>query len=376
MPPINLLIKPASGMCDLRCRYCFYHDLTEKRAISSYGLMKPETLEQVIKKALDYAEDECTIAYQGGEPTLIGLDFFRRSILFQNKYNDKGIKIHNAIQTNGYQLDDERAEFLSEIHFLVGISLDGTSKTHDAFRLDSQGKDTFSRVMKTIRILQQHHVEFNILTVVHAYTAKQIREIYRFYKSKGLQYLQFIPCLDPLGEEPGKEIYSLTPKRYGEFLCKLFDLWYEDIIKGEEVHIRQFENYVEMLMGYPPESCGMSGICSFQHVVEADGEVYPCDFYVTDGYQLGNLTECSFEDIQKRRKEIGFIEESMIVDEKCQKCNYFAICRGGCKRYREPRKDGKLRLNYFCEAYQMFFSHTESSLITLSQYYIDLYDHT
>lgn len=153
------------------------------------------------------------------------------------------------------------------------------------------------------------------------------------------------------------------------FLCKLFDLWYADIARGEEVHLRQFENYVEMLMGFPPESCGMSGICSFQHIVEANGEVYPCDFYVTDGYQLGNLMECGFEEIQKRRQEIGFIEESKAIDEKCLQCRYFSICRGGCKRYREPRTEGKLRLNYFCEAYQMFFSYAGQRLMALSRYF-------
>lgn len=220
MPPLNLLIKPASGACNLRCRYCFYYDLTEHREISSYGMMKPEVLEEVIRKALEYAEGECTIAYQGGEPTLAGLDFFRQSVLFQQKHNHKGLTIHNAIQTNGMALDEEWAKFLSKNNFLTGISVDGTSKTHDAFRKDPQDRDTFSRVMKTIRLFREHQVEFNILTVVNAYTAKQIQEIYRFYRAKNFRYLQFIPCLDPLGEEPGHREYSLTPKAYGEFFMQ------------------------------------------------------------------------------------------------------------------------------------------------------------
>ena len=217
MPPINLLIKPASGACNLRCRYCFYHDLTEKRETACYGMMKPETLEKIIEKALAYATQECTIAYQGGEPTLVGLDFFEKSITYQNKYNTKGLKIHNAIQTNGVGLNDAWAKFFAENHFLVGISVDGTSKTHDAFRVDAQGKDSFSRVMKAIRILEQHQVEFNILTVVHAYTAKQIREIYRFYKAKRYRYLQFIPCLNPLDNEQNFE-YTLGNDDYLYFL--------------------------------------------------------------------------------------------------------------------------------------------------------------
>lgn len=369
MPPVNLLIKPASSMCNLKCRYCFYYDIAEKRQQASYGRMSLETLEEILRKTLEYAEGECTIAYQGGEPTLAGLDFFRRSMELQNKHNKKGIKIHNALQTNGYGLNEEWAEFFSRNHFLVGVSLDGIWKTHDAFRLDPQGKDTFKQVMETIRIFQKYRVEFNILTVVHAYTAKNIREIYSFYKAKKLRYLQFIPCLDPLGEEPGKREYSLSPKVYGAFLCKLFDLWYEDFLKGEEMHVEQFENYIEMLMGYAPASCGISGVCSFQHVVEADGEVYPCDFYVTDAYRLGNLTECSFEQIQARRKEIQFIEESLDVGSACLACDYYRLCRGGCKRNREPRKEGKLGTNYLCDAYKIFFSYAAERLALLAHYF-------
>lgn len=354
-------------MCNLKCRYCFYRDLMQKREKDSYGFMTLSTLEQVLKKSLHYAEGECTIAYQGGEPTLVGLDFFRQSIVLQRKYNHKGVTIHNAIQTNGIDLNEEWAEFFSANHFLVGISVDGTARTHDAFRLDHQSRSTFSRVMKTIRIFEKNHVEFNILTVVHAYTAKQIREIYRYYRARHFRYLQFIPCLDPLGEVPGKESYSLSPKSYGQFLCSLFDLWYEDLLNGNEIHIRQFENYIEMLMGYPPESCGMSGICSYQHVVEADGEVYPCDFYVTDHYKLGNLNECDFEEIQNRRKEIQFIEESTYIDDSCKNCVYFRICRGGCRRSREPIANQKLQLNYFCESYQMFFSYAGDRLISLAR---------
>src|SRR5699024_5362855 len=139
-------------------------------------------------------------------------------------------------------------------------------------------------------------------TVVNAQTAKKIQSIYTFFKKNGFRYLQFIPCLDPLGEEPGQRDYSLTPEAYGEFLCRLFDLWYKDLMNGEEVSIRQFDNYIQMLMGYPPESCGMSGVCSFQNVVESDGSVYPCDFYVLDEWKLGNLNINSFPELEEKRK--------------------------------------------------------------------------
>lgn len=367
MPPIHLLIKPASGNCNLRCKYCFYYDLTEKREIPSYGIMTVDTLEAVIKKTLATAEGQCTIAYQGGEPTLAGLSFFQKSVEFQNKYNVNNIEIHNAIQTNGYAIDGAWADFFAKNHFLVGVSLDGTSAVHDFLRVDPKGNGSYSRVMKNIMMLREHKVDFNILTTVHGFNAKKIREIYRFFKAKQFDYLQFIPCLDPFEKENGKERHSLTPAVYGEFLCNLFDLWYDDIVAGNTVHIRHFENYIEMLLGYPPESCGMSGICSYQHVVEADGAIYPCDFYVTDRYKIGNVVTDSFDQLQQQRFEIGFIEESKAIDPACQECPYFGLCRGGCKRYRLTNEDGSLGLNYYCESYKRFFEYTGTRLQQLAR---------
>lgn len=344
-------------MCNLNCRYCFYHDITEKREQHSYGFMDESTLEAVIKKGLAYAEKECTIAFQGGEPTLIGLDFFRNVLNLQAKYNTRKIPVHNVIQTNGIGMDEEWAVFLRDNHFLTGLSLDGIKETHDCNRLDARGSGTFSRVMHTIQLFENHQVEYNILTVVNRQTAKKVTRIYNFYKKNHLAYLQFIPCLDPLGEKPGQEDYSLTPKEYGQFLKTLFDLWYQDIKSGHPVSIRQFENYIEMMLGYPPEACGMSGVCGYQHVIEADGSVYPCDFYVLDQYRLGNLNEVDFQQINQQRKEIGFIETSASADHKCRNCRFFSLCRGGCRRNRLLTKDGSLGLNYFCESYEMFFSY-------------------
>ncbi len=367
MPPIHLLIKPASSLCNLNCTYCFYHDISDKREIASYGIMEDDTIKNIIKKALDYAEGDCTIAYQGGEPTLAGLDFFKKTIEYQNKYNHKNIVINNAIQTNATTITDEWAEFFHDNKFLVGVSLDGSSNVHDTFRVDKNKNGTFTKVMDGIKILQKHAVDFNILTVVNSHTAKQISKVYRFFKTKKFEYMQFITCLDPLGEALGNEPYSLSSKAYGDFLCTLFDMWYEDIISGNSVHIRQFENYIEMILGYPPESCGMSGICSFQHVIEANGDVYPCDFYVLDKFRLGNLCVDTFEDIQSKRHEINFIEESALFLEECKSCKYFPLCRGGCKRYREFLPDGTYGMNNYCESYKLFFSHAEKKLFELAR---------
>ncbi|MDD3252507.1 MAG: anaerobic sulfatase maturase [Lachnospiraceae bacterium] len=352
MPPISVLIKPSSGNCNLRCAYCFYYDTMEKREKPSYGFMTEQTLEAVLREVLSYAEGSCTIAYQGGEPTLSGLPFFEKSMELQERYNVNHVKIFNAIQTNGYQINQDWAEFFKKHHFLVGVSLDGGPKQHDVYRKTPKGEGSFSQVMKHIELLQKAGVEFNILSVVNGRTAPHIRKNYAFYRKNHLDYLQFIACLDPLGETPGQKEYSLTPEAYGTFLIELFDLWYADLLAGKQPFIRQFENYIAMLLGQMPESCDMRGICGMQYVVEADGAVYPCDFYVLDAYRLGNFLTDSVEVIDRKREEIGFIEESKQKEEACTGCRYEALCRGGCRRNRMEEQGHH---QYFCESYQMFF---------------------
>lgn len=369
MPPMNLLIKPASGRCNVRCDYCFYRDVAQNRAQCHYDMMTVETLEQVMKQTFSFAEQDCTIAYQGGEPTLAGLPFFQKAMELQQNYNRNHIPVHNAIQTNGVGLSEEWAVFLKEYSFLVGLSLDGRKKTHDRYRKTADRAGTFYQVLKAAELLQKHGVEFNILTVVHAQTAKEIHSIYAFYRQQGFEYLQFIPCLQPFGKEQEAFPYTLTPKAYGAFLVMLFDLWFQDWKNGREVHILQFENYVQMLLGNPPESCGMCGVCSVQNVIEADGSVYPCDFYVLDEYRLGNVWEHSFSGMYEVRDKSGFIGQSRQIDPECARCEYFGLCRGGCRRQREPMSNGVLRKNSLCEGYRHFFRHAIPKLQELARDY-------
>ena len=294
MPPLNLLIKPSSGMCSLNCTYCFYHDLMSKREVPSYGFMSEETSRALIRKALAYATGQCSFGFQGGEPTMIGLDFYQTFVELVKEYNHKNLEISYFIQTNGYLLSEEWVRFLADNHFLIGISLDGTIHTHNRYRKNYDGKGSFDQVMDTIGLCNRYKAEYNILTVVNKATARSVRKVYQFYRRQDFRYLQFIPCLDPLGSEKGKEEYSLLPEEYGRFLCKLFDLWYDDYCHGHLISIRNFDNYLGMLKGYPPEACDMRGQCSIQHVVEADGSIYPCDFYVLDQWKLGNIREEEF----------------------------------------------------------------------------------
>ncbi len=357
MPPVNLLIKPSSGNCNMRCRYCFYHDIQENRDVFSFGFMSEETLEQVIRRGLEYADGSCSFGFQGGEPTLSGLPFFQKVVELEQKYNTKGIPVYNAIQTNGMLIDEDWARFLGENHFLVGLSLDGHKDINDLNRLDAHRKGTYGRILKAAQLLSAHHVDFNILTVVTGYTASNITKIYNFFRRSNLLYQQYIPCLDPLGEERGQHDWSLTPEKYGKFLKTLFDLWYQDIKAGRFIYIRYFENLVGMVMGYPPESCGLSGRCVIQNVVEADGSVYPCDFYALDQMRLGNVHENSLEEMARSRAALEFLAAPGHVDEKCRSCRWYGICRGGCRRDREPVIDGKPALNYFCPAYEEFFAY-------------------
>lgn len=361
MKDINILIKPASGSCNMRCRYCFYSDELEKREHSNRGMMSIETAENIIKKALSYADGNCTFAFQGGEPTLRGLDFFREFTCIVKKYAVKTQHIHYAIQTNGLLLNEEWAVFLKENDFLVGLSVDGGSDVHNLNRIDASGAGTHARVMKAARILEKHEVPFNILTVVTSRTARSIVSIYNFYKKNKLLYQQYIPCLDPIFEPRGGSAYSLSPEEFGDFMIRLFDLWYADRIKGEFIYVHYFENLAGILLGHAPTSCGMQGICSEQNVIEADGSIYPCDFYALDEYLIGNINEDDFERVNQRR--MPFLQESLKGLEKCRNCRFGSVCRGGCRRDRQGVS--QLEDNYFCDGYKKFFEHALPKLAAL-----------
>lgn len=358
MPPINVMMKPSSSNCNLNCKYCFYRDVAENRDKKSYGMMSEDILEELVKRVFDYGEKFVGFAFQGGEPTLVGLDFYKKLIEFEKKYNVKGLKVNNSIQTNGILIDEEWCEFLSENNFLVGLSLDGPADIQNLNRIDLQGKGSFSRVAKTVEIFNKYKVEYNVLCTVTKSVTKHIEKIYRYYTKSGFKYLQFIPCLDELGRKPGKNPYSLKPEDYESFLKKLFDLWYKDFIDGKGVSIRMFDNIVQMLLGYPPESCDMKGCCSVNTVIEADGSVYPCDFYVLNQWKLGNILNDNLEEMIKCEKGRNFVEISIGTSNNCSFCEYAFICRGGCRRYYEPIRDGKLGENYFCSAYKSFYKYS------------------
>ncbi|MBP3493387.1 MAG: anaerobic sulfatase maturase [Oscillospiraceae bacterium] len=354
MPPLNLLIKPASGSCNMRCRYCFYTDEAACRVEASKGMMSADTMELLVQRALDYADGACTFTFQGGEPTLAGLDFFRAlSACVSAHPKAKELRIGYTFQTNGLVIDEAWARWFAENRVLVGVSLDGPKDIHDRNRVDAAGKGTFTRVMRAIDLLDKHGVDYNILTVVSAANARRGRQVYDFFKKQDFRYQQYIECLDPLGEAPGGHEYSLTPEKYEAFLKAMFDAWYQDMKAGRYVNNRYFENLMMIMTGQRPESCAMQGVCSAQWVIEADGSVYPCDFYALDEWYLGNIHTHSFAQLEQQRQKSGFVQQSCAVPDECKACPVWALCRNGCRRNRTG-EDGR---NYFCAAYRGFLEY-------------------
>lgn len=365
MPELSLLIKPASGLCNMSCQYCFYADVAKNREVASYGIMSEECQRLMVRRALAYAEGSCSFVFQGGEPTLAGLEFYRRQIELEHRYNFHDVRIFNSIQTNGYNLDEEFVKFLAANHFFVGLSLDGPKEIHDALRRDSANRGTYDRVMETVRLFEHYGVDYNILTVVSRTVAENAKKVYSFFREKKFRYLQFIECLDPF--EQTVSDYSLSSADLEKFLKITFDEYYKDFKDGNYIGIRSFENYLSILLGRPPESCGMCGVCTAYQLIEAGGNVYPCDFYVLDRYLMGNVMTNTFAELAASEVARRFVDESRPISDACRKCEWYRLCRGGCRRNREPFVDGLPSLNRFCEAYKGFFEYAYPRMVLMAK---------
>lgn len=312
--------------------------------------MEQKTAEALISALFATSPDAVSFVFQGGEPLLAGLEFYRQFVNAVGKHNRTGARVSYSLQTNGALIDENFCRFFRKHNVLIGLSLDGPKELNDKNRLDQNGKSTFSAVMKGASLLREAGVEFNILTVLTDHNARYPEKLYRFFRANGFDYLQFIPCI---GEG---EAQRLSPERLGSFLKRTFDLWYEDAAAGNPVYIRQFENYVTMLCGLPAEDCSMNGRCGVYYVAEADGSLYPCDFYCTDPHRLGSVFDPDPFSISQKHKE--FLCRSHVIPENCQTCRWYALCRGGC--YRDRSEDD--RLNRYCKGYQAFFEYAEERL--------------
>ncbi len=348
---ISVMLKPASSNCNLSCKYCFYHSLSSERSNYSMGMMSSDTAESVIKSAFDFAEgSDVYFTFQGGEPLLRGLDFYLDFVECIKKYNSRNSAVHLCLQTNATLINDKFAEFFKRNNFLIGVSLDG-DKELNSYRLYNDNSESFDDVMRGIDLLKKYGVSFNVLSVLTKKTALNFRQAYRFFKAHDLRYMQFIPCLKPFSGNYDEGMY-MSVSDYSEFLRRGFNIYYNDFMRREPVSVRMFDNYVSLASGSNAEQCGMNGCCSTQFVVEGDGSVYPCDFYCTDEWYLGNINEASFKELYRSSKSVEFLKESFLLSDDCKKCRWFYICRGGgCKRNRQDSD--------YCAAYKAFFEAYE-----------------
>lgn len=366
MKYVNLLVKPASSLCNMRCDYCFYADESNHRLQQSMGLMTEETAARLIDAAFSAADAQGAVSFsfQGGEPTLAGLSFFQRFVQLVQQRNTARLPVRWAIQTNGLLLNQDWANFLKENDFLVGVSIDGDRSAHDAFRHDASGQGTYDRITANLALLQKAGVDTNILCVVNGKTASSPKRTYRALKALGCGYLQFIPCLDPLEAPRGKMKWSLTPELYGQFLCGVFDEWYKDWRDGRYVSIRQFDDWVHLAMGQMPSACSSSGRCGGYLLSEADGSIYPCDFYALDEWKLGDLSD-GLEALMQSEKMAAFLRRSQRKPIACTSCPCFPLCRGGCPRDWEG--SGPDAHHYFCRTMKHTLNYAGARIMEIAR---------
>jgi uncharacterized protein len=300
--------------------------------------MTESTVDILLKRVFEYGKKPSVIsfAFQGGEPTLAGIEYFNYFLTKAEELNIDGHTLQYSIQTNGLLIDEELCKLFKKYNFLVGISQDGPREFHDYIRLDSIGKGTFDRTNHALKLLDKYEVDYNILSVVTRQMAKKPKSLFNYYVRSNVKYVQLIPCLKSLDFESGDTLskYDLAPQEYAEFLKGFFEEWYDALKNNNYISIRQFDNLILMLKGQPPEQCGLSGSCNLQCVVEADGSVYPCDFYVLDKFKQGNLHSNSLEEMLHSAGSKAFLDYKIPASSLCQGCKVFHLCGGGCKRYR------------------------------------------
>jgi uncharacterized protein len=327
--------------------------------------MSDEVLAKMISDYMSFVGKHVSFGWQGGEPLLTGLNFFKKVVYYQQLYGRPGQIVANGFQTNAILIDDDWARLFKNYNFLVGVSLDGPANIHDYYRRNSAGQPSYDRVMKSIDTLKRHRVEFNILTLVNNRNVSQAKELYDFFVGHGMRYLQFIPCIeqDPITKQAAD--FSITPEQYGKFLCDLFDMWMGDGMPS--TYIRLFDALLMDYAGVGQPLCQFQEKCGNYVVVEYNGDVYACDFFVEPEWFLGNLMETSLEQIIRSDKFAFFSERKSRHTQICQQCRWLSICHGGCPKHRTVLGNEIEYPSYFCPAYKTFFEYSHQRFIDLSR---------
>ena len=365
----HLLAKPTGAICNLDCTYCFFLD-KELLYPGSKFRMSDEVLERYIRQLIEsHQTDSVNIAWQGGEPTLMGLDFYHRATELAEKYRRPGMTFLHTMQTNGTLLDDEWAAFFKEHNFLIGISIDGPAGLHDVYRVDKGGAPTFDKVMRGLRLLQKHEVDYNILTTVNRVNADQPLTVYRFIRDEiGADWMQFIPVVERINQD-GRTLYqegdtvserSVTPEQFGRFLSTIFDEWVRNDVG--RIYVQTFEAAVRNWVGMPSSGmCVFNETCGLGLAIEHNGDLYACDHFVEPNYFLGNIQDEHMIELVASEQQVKFGQDKRdTLPQYCLDCDVRFACHGECPKNRFLiTPEGEPGLNYLCAGFKHFFHHID-----------------
>lgn len=374
-PSFHIMAKPNGPVCNLNCKYCFYLEKERLYPERPDFLMNDSVLESFIKQKIETDHsDTVSFAWQGGEPTLSGVEFFRQAVELQNKYSD-GRRIENTLQTNGVLLNDEWCEFFAENNYLIGVSIDGPEDIHNQYRISKGNKPTFNKVMKGIECLKKHSVQFNTLTVVHKGNSSHPLEVFNFLKETGGGFMQFIPIVERFTSMPGDDglalvspdyigeaqltEWSVGPEQFGDFLIEIFNEW---VLKDVGKYFVQiFDVALESWLGIKASLCVFSETCGSAMALEHNGDLYSCDHYVYRHHKLGNIMDSPLELLVNSQQQIKFgLDKSDLLPEYCLKCDVKFVCNGECPKHRFlATTEGEPGLNYLCAGYKKFFRYID-----------------
>jgi uncharacterized protein len=385
--PFHIMSKPSGAVCNLDCKYCYFLSKEVMYPQSNFR-MSDDVLEAYIREYIaSQPANLITFAWQGGEPTLMGIDFFKKAIDFQKKYAHRGIKIENTLQTNGTLLDEDWTKFFKEHNFLLGISIDGPPELHDTYRVNKGGEGTFSQALRGLKLLQKYGVEYNILCTVHAANQDHPLDVYRFFRDElGAAFIQFIPIVErttpeilpianlgwrenngaerPLYTQNGTKYTrrSVNAKKYGAFLTTIFDEWVRNDVG--KIFVQHFDVALAAWFGQPGALCIFAPTCGQALALEHNGDLFSCDHYVEPDYKLGNILETPLLQLATAPKQRRFGEEKLSsLPRYCRECEVRFACHGGCPKNRFIRTpDGEEGLNYLCKGYKTFFNHIDEPM--------------
>ncbi len=365
MNNLSLMVKPVSSHCNLRCSYCYYSSPGEAPG-KVPGLISRDILERILKQGLEISHPHVVFSWQGGEPTLMGFDYFKYALESERRLARAGHVIGNGLQTNGILFDQRWAKLCRQFNVLIGLSIDGPEDIHNTYRRDAKGRGSWTQALRAARLMQEFGIAFSILTVVSQANVRQAREVYDFFRNQGFTGLQFIPCIEPDTESPtGISPESVSSEEYAQFLCELFDCWQNE---WQEIYVRLFYALIRSCAGMESNFCIVSPECANALFFEASGDAYTCDFFPVERWRLGNIAETSLRDLLKSEKLKEFSElKRKLRGEECDSCPWEFVCGGGCMRTYPLRVPHDGSANFYCAAFKLFLSYAHPRLEAMSK---------